>query len=87
VLIVGHTHCAFELRTLGSGRIVNPGALLRTASNAVAAPGWQGFPREGGTFGVLELPDMRFSVHDCRSGIAIAIPVEVSWVTDPHQPE
>jgi putative phosphoesterase len=85
VLIVGHTHCAFELRTLGLGRIFNPGALLRTVSNEVA-PGWQGFPREGGTFGVLELPEMRFSVHDCRSGAAIEIPVAVSWVTDHHPP-
>lgn len=35
VLIVGHTHLAFELRTFAGGMIINPGALLRQAAKSL----------------------------------------------------
>jgi putative phosphoesterase len=61
VLIVGHTHEPF-CRPLGGGRLVaNQGAVLRDP----AEPGSVGSP---GTFGVLELPSARFTVHLARDG-------------------
>ena len=83
VLVVGHTHVPFA-RFVGGRRLVcNPGALLRdparpmdsamlfdpaTGSFAPApAPG-------GGTFGVLELPTVRFTVHRARDGAEVEVP-------------
>ena len=59
VLVVGHTHIPALIHVGGSGLIVNPGALLRSPSVPVSAPG---------TFGILELPSRRFTVIDSASG-------------------
>jgi predicted phosphodiesterase/predicted RNase H-like HicB family nuclease len=62
VLVVGHTHDAFELRA-GKGRILNPGACCSKTyafkqSGALLEPA--GY--RPATFGVLELPSKRFTV-------------------------
>jgi putative phosphoesterase len=54
VLVVGHTHHAFRLDVEDAGTIVNPAALLRDPATAS--------PDATGTFGVLELPSLAFSV-------------------------
>jgi hypothetical protein len=77
VLVVGHTHLRFCLRLTDGRMVVNPGALLRAPAQPMEeatlydpttgrfapapAPG-------GGTFGVLELPSRRFSVHRAADG-------------------
>ena len=77
VLVVGHTHLRFRLEAPRGGVVVNPGALLRAPAHpmddamrydpvggtfvAAPAPG-------GGTFGVLELPSARFTVHRASDG-------------------
>ena len=70
VLVVGHSHCAFELRAAEGGMIVNPGTLLRTST--LEACGLvrlhPASPIQGGTFGILELPSCRFSVRNSRDG-------------------
>lgn len=92
VLIVGHTHIAFELRTLSGGIIANPGALLRDSSEPLAA-GAMLFDREtgkfvpapapgGGTFAVLDLPERRFTVYRASDGAEIEIPRKVVGLTD-----
>ncbi len=67
VLIVGHTHEPF-CRRLSRGRMVaNPGALLRdpaSRDDAVSTPG---------TFAVLELPSLRFSVYRARDGSDVEV--------------
>jgi putative phosphoesterase len=68
VLIVGHTHDAFVLRA-GRGRIVNPGACCSKAyafklSGSLLVPDKFRPP----TFGVLELPEMRFKVYRAVDG-------------------
>jgi predicted phosphodiesterase len=65
VLIVGHTHEAFELELAGWGKIVNPAALLRDP-----APGDDN-PAATGTFGVLELPSGAFTVHRAADGAIV----------------
>jgi predicted phosphodiesterase len=62
VLVVGHTHDAFELRA-GKGRILNPGSCCSKTyafkqSGALVEPA--GY--RPATFGVLELPSKRFTV-------------------------
>lgn len=67
VLVVGHTHEAFEISVDGAGSIVNPAALLRDPG-----PG-DDQPPASGTFGVLALPSRRFSVHRAGDGEAVEI--------------
>ena len=69
VLLVGHTHRPFALRALGGGLIASPGALLRVE----AVQGGAVLAGEG-TFGLLELPSGRFSVHRTCDGVEIEIP-------------
>jgi predicted phosphodiesterase len=57
VLLVGHTHEAFAVRTSG-GLVANPGALWRGAS--------------GGTFGVLTLPAREFRIYRALTGELVA---------------
>ena len=82
VLIVGHTHKAFERRVTGGRLVCNPGALLRDPAEPME--GGMLFDREsgkfvpapapgGGTFGVLELPTLRFSVHRAVDGEEVEI--------------
>ncbi len=67
VLVVGHTHRAFEL-VVGEGkRILNPGALLRSPAEGANNP-----PATG-TFGVLELPSLRFRVMRAGDGAEVTI--------------
>ncbi len=78
ILIVGHTHIAFARKNAIGDMIVNPGALLRdSAARQEATPMvWDATkgefvpekPRQGGTFGVLELPSRRFTVHRASDG-------------------
>jgi hypothetical protein len=76
VLIVGHTHLPFA-RFVDRRLVCNPGALLRapahpmdgamlfdrTSGTFVPAPA-----PGGGTFGVLELPSLVFTVHRAKDG-------------------
>jgi predicted phosphodiesterase len=94
VLVVGHTHLAFELSAFGHrGVVVNPGALYRGANDGVAgASAWlldpergtfaPGPPPGGGTFGVLDLPSMRFTVHRAADGAVVAHEIRVAGVED-----
>lgn len=61
VLIVGHTHTAFERRVTGGRVILNPGCLLRDPAEPMDVPA-------RGTFGVLELPSTTFTVYSSRTG-------------------
>lgn len=82
VLIVGHTHLPFA-RFVGGRLICNPGALLRDPAHPMG--GGMFFDRasdkffvpppapEGGTFGVLELPSLVFTVHRARDGAEVQI--------------
>lgn len=82
ILIVGHTHQAFVLRAAGGGLILNPGALLRDPSEPgltthVYEPLSQTFverPFSGGTFGMLELPSQRFTLHRASDGTEVEVP-------------
>lgn len=83
VLVVGHTHQAFELRAASGATIVNPGALLRDGAERVIRgleldPATGGFfdppPIVPGTFGVVELPARRFTVHLASTGEELEIP-------------
>ena len=81
VLVVGHTHVPFA-RFVGRRLVCNPGALLRdpaqpmesgmlldpASGKFVPAP-----TRSGGTFGVLEVPTLRFTVHAAADGTEIEI--------------
>jgi len=55
-----HTHRAFELVVGDGKRILNPGSVLRSRA--------EGDPPATGTFGVLEVPSLRFRV--CARAIA-----------------
>ncbi|MBI5487051.1 MAG: metallophosphoesterase family protein [Deltaproteobacteria bacterium] len=84
LLIVGHSHEPFRLVSPGGGVVVNPGVLLRAplgdadevrmvfdvkkgSFRAIAKP-------PTGTFGVLELPSRRFTVHLASDGSEVEIP-------------
>ena len=67
VLLVGHTHVAFALHITGVGLIANPAALLRAPAEGAENP-----PATG-TFGVLELPSRKFSVHRATDGAELEI--------------
>jgi putative phosphoesterase len=67
VLIVGHTHRAFEVVMRDGRRILNPGALLRSPAEGATNP-----PATG-TFGVLELPSLRFRVMRAGEGAEVTI--------------
>jgi putative phosphoesterase len=62
IVLVGHTHIAFALDVEGVGVIANPAALLRDPADGAENP-----PATG-TFGILELPSRRFSVHRANDG-------------------
>ena len=66
VLIVGHTHVPMHL-TSPAGAIVNPGSILRQPPRAEPIPA-------SGTFGVLELPSRRFTVHRASDGAEFELP-------------
>jgi putative phosphoesterase len=68
VLIVGHTHVAFRIHVADAGVIVNPAALLRDPAEGADNP-----PATG-TFGVLELPSLAFTVHRACDGKPIPVP-------------
>jgi putative phosphoesterase len=92
VLVVGHTHLAFVLRALGGGLVVNPGAPLREPAETCADRAWIHDPDAGtlvpgpapggGTFGVLELPASRFSVHRAFDGEGIRVGVATAGVRE-----
>jgi putative phosphoesterase len=60
VLIVGHTHVPMHLAS-PAGSIVNPGSVLRDPPTTEPI-------RASGTFGLLELPSRRFTVHRVTDG-------------------
>ncbi|MGO9836085.1 MAG: metallophosphoesterase family protein [Polyangiaceae bacterium] len=81
VLVVGHTHVPFA-RFVDRRLVCNPGALLRDPAEPM--DGGMLFDREsgkfvpapaagGGTFGVLELPTLRFTVHRAGDGVEVEI--------------
>ena len=71
VLIVGHTHIPVVLHAPGGKLLVNPGALWRGAEAFAAAmlldpaggPTRSVERAQGGCYGVLELPSMRWTHH------------------------
>jgi putative phosphoesterase len=63
VLVVGHTHVPMHLAA-PQGAIVNPGSILRQPPRAERIPA-------SGTFGILELPSRRFSVHRASDGAEV----------------
>ncbi len=65
VLVVGHTHAPMHL-VLPEGAIVNPGSILRQPPSTEAIPAT-------GTFGVLELPSRRFTVHRASDGAEVPV--------------
>jgi predicted phosphodiesterase len=67
VLIVGHTHIAFQLDVAGGRSILNPAAVLRDP-----APGAENPPATG-TFGVLELPSREFRVYRASDGTEVGV--------------
>jgi putative phosphoesterase len=81
VLVVGHTHLPFA-RFVDRRLVCNPGALLRDPAEPME--GGMLFDREsgkfvpapaagGGTFGILELPTLRFTVHRAGDGAEVQI--------------
>ena len=81
VLVVGHTHVPFA-RFVDRRLVCNPGALLRDP--AVPMEGGMLLDREsgkfvpapaagGGTFGILEVSTLRFTVHMAVDGIEVDI--------------
>ncbi len=83
VLIVDHTHIPLALAGSGGRLVVNSGALLRDSASGRVAPALildlstgdfvPGPAPGGGTFGVLELPEMRFTVHQASYGAEVEI--------------
>jgi hypothetical protein len=83
VLLVGHTHLPFALTTSNGRLIANPGALLREPADQPEhrAPIFDpdrgqfvpGPAAGGGTFGVLDLPSKRFTVHGASDGGEVAV--------------
>jgi len=68
VLVVGHTHVAFDLNA-GEGKILNPGAccsktLAYEQAGSLTVPACY----RPATFGVLELPSKRFTVFQAADG-------------------
>jgi predicted phosphodiesterase len=85
VLLVGHTHRAIVLETPSGAIIANPGALLRDPADdfqqraMIFDPDAGKFVAEDalptpGTFGILELPSKRLTVHRAKDGAEIEIP-------------
>ncbi len=68
ILIVGHTHQAFEITLAQGRRILNPGSSL---TDGTGVPGH--LVRECGTFGILELPSRRWTVHRVDDGREVDI--------------
>lgn len=66
VLIVGHTHDAFNLAT-EKGRIINPGACCSKTYGKKTTEDYR-----PATFGVLELPSKRFTVFRVVDGERVA---------------
>jgi putative phosphoesterase len=90
VLVVGHTHVPFA-RFVDRRLVCNPGALLRDPAETME--GGRLFDREsgkfvpapaagGGTFGVLESPTLRFTVHRARDGMEVEIARGAVTATD-----
>ncbi|HEY3352107.1 MAG TPA: hypothetical protein VGQ83_02575 [Polyangia bacterium] len=83
ILVVGHTHIPLEILVSGGRAIVSPGALLRHPAHPMAEgallydPESQQFvpapSAGGGTFGMLELPAGRFTVHRAEDGTLVDI--------------
>jgi predicted phosphodiesterase len=70
ILIVGHTHTEFELLVNApAGKILNPGACcsktyaFKSSGSLAVTDGFR-----PATFGVLELPSMRFKVYRALDG-------------------
>ena len=65
LLLVGHTHVAFNATLDGGRKLMNPGALWRgpRVENVASSVSYSGF-------GLLTLPDASFEVFDAASGEA-----------------
>ena len=81
VLLVGHTHLPFRMDAAGGGIVCNPGALLRDPIQKLGAlpvfnPKTGAFESDelpaGGTFGILELPSRRFTIHRAADAAVVA---------------
>ncbi len=78
ILIVGHVHVPYEIRWAGKA-LLNPGAVLldKAPDNLVVSDS------PGGTFGILELPSRRFTVHATLDGAELDI---IRKTLDAHAP-
>jgi predicted phosphodiesterase len=79
VLLAGHTHQALAVHHPGGGLVANPGALgrppfVQTGPVALVSPTGEtrvqeSPPSASGTFGVLDIPERRFRLHDLNGRI------------------
>jgi predicted phosphodiesterase len=79
VLVVGHTHAAWEIHTSGNRRVLNPGALGR-GNGEPWEPPILGIPGgrpagvlERGLYGVLDLPSRRWTVYRAGDGSVVGL--------------
>ncbi len=68
ILVVGHTHIAFEITLTHGRRILNPGSSLTDGTGHPSH-----LVRECGTFGILELPSRRWTVQRVDDGREVEI--------------
>jgi putative phosphoesterase len=89
VLIVGHTHAPGLIEDIGGGMVINPGALAREGihlplvrfdSSGGAAGQKKTAPR--GTFGILDLPAKRFTVHLAADGKEVHVATTKTGIAD-----
>jgi len=83
ILVVGHTHVAFEVRVKGGGLLVTPGALMMGPGDPAPVvrvgvePGdLAALPpaaSAGGTFGVLDVVGRQFQVYRARDGAEVDV--------------
>jgi putative phosphoesterase len=77
VLVVGHVHVPFVLPASGGGSVINPGSLLCNPAaeyqDTQPRAGTVGPSFSGGTFGVMELPSLHFTVYRVGTGEAVPL--------------
>lgn len=67
VMLVGHSHLRLRLRVAEKKWVLSPGALLRSPAEDLEA---SGIPTPG-TFGVLDLPEVKFTVYRAADGAEV----------------
>jgi putative phosphoesterase len=75
ILIAGHFHQPFKIKMLGSGTVLNPGSAVAKNMGIESSA----------TFGVLNLPDGRFSLYSTHDGNQVECPTFRTGVRDRRQ--